>query len=208
MRLIDVDQSGTVDYDEFIALVYSDDATLLEVLRRKVLTKYGHCSGSGGVGQLASAPMRDLNGACTPGQALAVHKKLREVFDSFDSRLDGELPTDAFGLALEHLDVDLSPDLVKQLLVMFDADCSGSIDFSEFVNAMMSPETVQAMNEAPAIILQKALRVNKQPFKQEPDGSAAPAKTETSTGRTDRAPPVAPEREGSVDNIVSTVSEL
>ena len=133
MRVIDSDQSGTIDYDEFIALVYSDNETLLEILRRKIAAK---CS---------DGPAD----SCTPAQARAVHRRLREVFDSFDSQLSGELPMQAFAAALERLDVHLSPDLIKQLLTMFDADRSGSIDFDEFAVAMMTPQALEHIEGKP-----------------------------------------------------------
>jgi hypothetical protein len=73
-----------VEFDEFIALVYSDKGTLLEVLRRKVMVK---CAPEG------TAP------DCPPTQAvaIAVSRRLRETFDSMDHSMDGELPLAAFG---------------------------------------------------------------------------------------------------------------
>ena len=124
MRVIDVDHSGTVDYDEFIALVYDDNDTLLQVLRSKVLARYA--SELDDKGEAAHAVSRELK---------VVFTKLSET-----GTVEGELHVDGFTKALEALGVELSPHLLEQLLSIFDSDGSGTIDFDEFQQSMMGPD--------------------------------------------------------------------
>ena len=143
MRVIDQDQSGNVDYDEFIALVYADHETLLQVLRNKVLIKFG----------AAPSVVRRLGieALVSPTAAHAVNRQLRQVFDTMDTDLNGELPLHAFGSAMELLDVQLSSTLHEEILAIFDADKSGTIDFQEFQKAMMAPEMLEIVRAEPPI---------------------------------------------------------
>merc|ERR1711990_51053 len=105
---------GTVDYDEFIALVYDDNDTLLEVLRSKVVVRYGE----GKKDPLAVA------------QTIA--SNLQEVFTVLDAvdqcPSDGEISTEDFGRTFASLDIEMSPYLLNQLVKLFDVNNSGSID--------------------------------------------------------------------------------
>jgi hypothetical protein len=146
MRVIDQDQSGNVDYDEFIALVYADHETLLQVLRNKVLINFG-APPSGGD---ANAQV-GIEALVSPTAAHAVNRRLRQVFDTMDTDLNGELPLHAFGSAMELLDVQLSSTLHEEMLAIFDADKSGTIDFQEFQKAMMAPEMLEIVRAVPPI---------------------------------------------------------
>jgi hypothetical protein len=72
------------------------------------------------------------------------------VFDSFDSKLGGVLALPAFGAVLEALDLQLSPALLGEMMSMFDADGSSTIDFREFQAALMTPEALGIVLNPPS----------------------------------------------------------
>ena len=162
MRLIDVDQSGTLDFDEFIALVFDDHETLLEVLRSKLQAKVlegrvhptlasrarRRRQQKATISRLPAAVGGAEKGGAAGAQCItveeahAVNKRLLTVFESMDTGFDAALPLPAFGAALENLDIRLSPSLQQSMLGLFDVDGSSTIDFKEFQAALMTPEAL------------------------------------------------------------------
>jgi Ca2+-binding EF-hand superfamily protein len=146
MRVIDEDHSGTVDYHEFIALVYDDNDTLLEVLRSKLMLRYG-----------AKASAEPSDEQPSVESARAVSDRLKAVFTSLAHREGwetggentGELTVDGFTRALDALEIEISAHLLTQLLTIFDADGSGGIDFIEFQSAFMAPAALKLVVDQP-----------------------------------------------------------
>ncbi|CRL00121.1 CLUMA_CG013401, isoform A [Clunio marinus] len=67
-------------------------------------------------------------------------KDLREIFMMYDREQKGYIPVADFKAILKELDNDLSDDEAEQMVKELDSDCSGTIEFEEFIDAMLGDD--------------------------------------------------------------------
>ncbi len=74
--------------------------------------------------------------------------RIREIFDRFDLDHDGEITTTELGTVLKSLGQEYSTEDLKEIIATVDADGTGTINFSEFVNLVIYQcETAKAAQD-------------------------------------------------------------
>jgi len=77
------------------------------------------------------------------------------AFKAYDKEGKGEIPSSMLGTVMKNLGHNLKPDQLQEAIEAVDADCSGWIDFDEFL-ALMAKKTKEAEDEQE---LREAFRV-------------------------------------------------
>ncbi len=135
----DVDGSGGIDFDEFRSMLPDLGITLSEA---KAFKYFRQCDTSGD-GEIDLAefkvalfivdPSSGNNVGFQPNSLLGP----RDAFDLFDEDRSGTLDEDEFSLALEYMKMPVSDGKLEMLFAKYDADGSGSIEYSEFRQAWL-----------------------------------------------------------------------
>ncbi|TVU45356.1 hypothetical protein EJB05_04856 [Eragrostis curvula] len=77
---------------------------------------------------------------------------LKEVFNFFDKNGDGYITSEELGSVMSSLGQNLSESELQDMIKVVDADCNGTVDFSEFLNLMAyklkDPDSEEELREA------------------------------------------------------------
>ncbi|KAK3146272.1 hypothetical protein QOZ80_3BG0263880 [Eleusine coracana subsp. coracana] len=77
---------------------------------------------------------------------------LKEVFNVFDKNGDGCITSEELGSVMSSLGQNLSESELQDMIKVVDADCNGTIEFSEFLNLMAyklkDPDSEEELREA------------------------------------------------------------
>jgi Ca2+-binding EF-hand superfamily protein len=133
-KKFDTDNSGTIDYDEFVALLPKLGVKMTEA---KAL-KYFRVCDQDGSGNIDIEEFKLALFACDPvnGNPIGFEPSSlltpQDAFEMFDEDGSGNLDEDEYFVLLEYLGLEVSDARQESLFNKYDKDGSGFIDYEEF----------------------------------------------------------------------------
>lgn len=144
LKKLDVDDSGTVDLDEFLAL-FNPQRVAHRQGGGNSETSAGGSSGRSS-GRVVNGGRQRYLAQTWRSSALASHDSVEDAFDAFSRQGNGTLSHEDFRELLTAYGVTRAED-VDALLVTLDRDGSGVIYFDEFSSVFGDPPRTDARNE-------------------------------------------------------------
>ena len=157
LAAVDSDGSGTIDYNEFVSKMKSNDAQMGDIFNSEVAYKAQMAgyqrrtaaverANKQGRGQ-TSARTNNGKGRSTANildtvrvKCEAKSKQIRKVFREFDSDKSGTLSHVEFRRGMHNMGIVLTDDEFLALLSVIGRNGDGTVDYNEFVAKMKFPE--------------------------------------------------------------------
>merc|ERR1719150_2668986 len=129
-KTLDVDGSGTIDYQEFKnGMMASKDLNLGEEDIKKMFQELD-------VGKIGEINFEALVNAAVHDYLIASDQRLYEAFRDLDDDEDGKIKTEQLKAKIKQMDLYGKADELLKIIDAVDLDKDGTIDYEEFLRAL------------------------------------------------------------------------